>query len=266
MEMKIKHLFNAINSYTQEGNVMKAATVLTCIIAAILLIGCGPSYKVKPVSFRAPDAAANAVAVGGALMSAKAFIDAGEAKEAFGFDILKTGMLPVQVVFDNRGPNVLEINGAQTFLEDAQGNLWPILSNKIAYERATRYGDTNEMIKQGAHKGLLSAVAGAVIGAAVGIATDEGVAAAAGKGAAVGAAAGATLGGAEGYSSGRARRSITDDLHDKSLQNKPIEPKSISHGILFFPGEAKSVSRLRLQLIETESGEVHVVTLPLSPR
>jgi len=244
---------------------MKTTTVLAYLLAVLLLMGCGPSYKVKPVSFRAPDAAANAAMIGGALMSAKAFVDPGEAKTAFGFDILKAGMLPVQVVFDNQGSNVLEINGSQTFLEDAQGNLWPILSNKIAYERATRYGDTNEMMKQGAHKGLLSAAAGAIIGAAVGIATDEGVAAAAGKGAAVGAAAGAALGGAEGYSSGRARRSITDDLYEKSLQNKPIAPKSISHGILFFPGEATSVSRLRLQLVEAESGQVHVVTLPLVP-
>ena len=233
------------------------------IITISFLFGCGPSYKVKPVSFRAPDASGNAVMAGGALMSAKAFVDSARAKEVFGFDIHGAGMLPVQVVFDNQGPNQLEINSSQTFLEDAEGNLWPILSNKIAYERATKYAETNEMFKEGAYKGALGAVAGAVIGAAIGIATDEGVASSAGKGAAVGAAAGATLGGAEAYGSGEARRNIIDDLHDKSLQNGFIEPRSISHGLLFFPGEAKSALRLRLQLVEVESGQVHVITMQL---
>ena len=237
--------------------------VFPFLVAISLLSGCGPSYQIKPVSFKAPAAAANAVMVGGALMSAEAFIDPAKAKDAFGFDILGAGMLPVQLAFDNRGSNRLEINGSQTFLEDAESNLWPILSNKIAYERATKHAQDNQMLKEGAHKGLLGAAAGAVIGAAIGVATDEGVAASAGKGAAVGAAAGATLGGAGGYGSGSARRDIIDDLHDKSLQSTIIEPKSISHGLLFFPGEAKSAMRLRVQLVGVDSGEAYTITVPL---
>jgi hypothetical protein len=234
------------------------------IIASLFLFGCGPSYKIKPVSFKAPDASGNAVMAGGALMSGTAFADSARAKEAFGFDIHAAGMLPVQVVFDNQGTNQLEINSSQTFLEDAEGNLWPILSNKIANERATKYAETNAMIKEGASKGLLGALAGAVIGAAVGIVTDEGVAASAGKGAAVGAAAGATMGGAGVYGSGKTRRDIIDDLHDKSFQNGFVEPKSISHGLIFFPGEATSALKLRLQLVEVESGRIHAVNLPLA--
>ena len=34
-------------------------------------------------------------------------------------------------MFDNQGSNFLEINAAQTFLEDNEGNLWPILARNI---------------------------------------------------------------------------------------------------------------------------------------
>ena len=241
----------------------KQTPALSIIITILFLLGCGPSYKIKPVSFKTPDASGNAVMAGGALISARAFVDSPLAKAAFGFDIHGAGMLPIQVVFDNQGSNQLEMNSSQTFLEDAEGNLWPVLSSKIAYERATKYAETNQMFKKGAYKGALGAVAGAVIGAAIGIATDDGVAASAGKGAAVGAAAGATIGGAEALGSGDARRNIIDDLHDRSLQNGFIEPKSISHGLIFFPGEAKSALKLRLQLVEVESGRVHVVNMLL---
>jgi hypothetical protein len=106
-------------------------------------------------------------------------------------------------------------------------------------------------------------VAGALIGAAIGIVSGDNVATAAGKGAAVGAAAGATMGGAGGYTSDDARMAIIDDLHEKSLQNNTIEPKSLAHGILFFPGEAGSGRQLRLQVLEIDTNRVHVIKLDL---
>jgi hypothetical protein len=37
----------------------------------------------------------------------------------------------------------------------------------------------------------------------------------------------------------------------------------MAHGFLFFPGEATSAKRLRLQLREVDTGAVHVVNLNL---
>ncbi|MBU0986311.1 MAG: hypothetical protein KKH68_03575, partial [Proteobacteria bacterium] len=133
--------------------------------------------------------------------------------------------------------------------------------SKIAYERATKYSQTKEIFKQGAYTGFLGAAAGGLVGAAVGIITGENVAETAGKGAAVGAAAGATLGGAGAYGSDDARREITGDLREKSLQNTPVEPKALAHGFLFFPGEAESVKQLRLQIVEKDTGKVHVLRM-----
>ena len=234
--------------------------VLILSIFLVFLTACA-TYKRKPLPFKAPSAYDNATEVVGALVGAEAFVDRRATKEAFGFDIRGAGMLPVQVVFDNQGPHPLKIDVAQAFLEDAEGNLWPILDREIAYERATKYSQTKKIFKEGAYGGFLGATAGALIGAAVGIVIGENVAEAAGKGAAVGAAAGATLGGIKGYTSDDARQAIVDDLRRKSLENKPVEPTNLAYGYLFFPGEASSAKQLRMQLIEGDTGAVHVLKL-----
>jgi len=236
-------------------------SLLFLTIVIIFSSGCSTSYKVKPLPFKSPATLNNVVSIAGAEVAARAFVDNAETREAFGFDIHGAGMLPVQVVFDNHGPHSLEINAQQTFLEDEKGNLWPILSRKIAYERATKYAKTKKIFEEGAYHGFLGAAAGSIIGAAIGIVSGENVASAAGKGAAIGAAAGATMGGVAGSDSRDARRSIVTDLREKSLQNKAIEPKSLAHGFLFFPGEAKSARQIRLQLIESDTGMVHVLKL-----
>jgi len=237
------------------------------IIAVIILVvttACATSYKAKPLPFRLPGSYENAVEVGGALVAAQAYADPNKAKEAFGFDVRGAGMLPVQVVFDNQGQYSLRIIPQQTFLEDEGGNLWPILAEQIAYERATKYAQTKQIFKESAYHGFLGATAGAIIGAAIGIVAGENVAVSAGKGATVGAATGATLGGIKGYaSSDEARRAIISDLNQKSMENKAVNPKSIAYGFLFFPGEAPSAKQLRMQLIEVETGKVHVLKLNL---
>ena len=239
--------------------------VIIFLISASLFFsaGCSRTYQAKPLPFKTPASFKNVVEVAGAQVAAKAYADPGEAREAFGFDIRSAGMLPVQVIFDNQGTHPLEINGQQTFLEDNNGNLWPILNREMAYERATKYAQTKQIFSEGAQKGFLGAAAGAIVGAAIGIVSGDNVAATAGKGAAVGAATGAVIGGAGAYGSNDARRKITSDLRDKSLQNQAIEPKGLAHGFIFFPGEALSAKQLRLQLLEKDTGKVHVLNFSL---
>jgi hypothetical protein len=196
-------------------------------------------------------------------VGARAYTDSKAAKDAFGFDVRGAGMLPVQAAFDHKGVKILKINASQTFLEDDEGNLWPVLNDKIAFERVTKYSKTKEVFKGGAYGGFLGATAGALVGGAIGVITGDNVAVAAGKGAAVGAAAGGTMGGIKGYNSKDARRDIVSDLKDNSLENKEIRPGNMSFGIIFFPGEAKSAKQLRMQLVEPDTGTTHVVTLLL---
>jgi hypothetical protein len=229
----------------------------------LVMAACATSYKAKPLPFKLPASYENATEVGGAVVAAQAYADPKKAEEAFGFNVRGAGMLPVQVVFDNQGPHSLKIRAGQTFLEDGAGNLWPLLSDKTAYERATKYAQTKQIFQEGAYSGFLGATAGAIIGAAIGIVTGQGVGEAVGKGAAVGAAAGATIGGAQGYASDDARRAIINDLNQKSLQNKAVNSKGLAYGFLFFPGEAPSAKQLRLQILEVDTGKVHVLKFNL---
>jgi hypothetical protein len=226
-----------------------------CVIALVLASAC-TSYKRQPVSFKMPSAYPNATEVAGATVAAKAYHDPKEAREAFGFDIRRAGLYPVQVIFDNLGDYSLAVEASQTFLVDGQGNLWSIIDSSLAYDRVKETSELARIGKEGARTGLLTGAAGALLGAAIGIVSGEKVLEAAGKGAVIGGAIGATAGGASAATSGEeARAEIARDLREKSLENKAIPPHSIAHGFIFFPGEAEGAGELRLQLwvVETES-------------
>lgn len=244
---------------------LKRTGLFILLLSAAVSMGCSTAYRAQPLPFKTPESYQNSVVVEQTVVGGAAFVDPAIAKEAFGFDVRGAGMLPVQLVFDNQGADALNINPGQTFLEDSEGNLWPILTDAFAYERATKYAQTNQIFKEGAYNGFLGAAAGGLIGAAIGIVTGENVAAAAGKGAALGGAAGATIGGASAYASGDARAEVIKDLRAKSLENKSIAPQNLSHGIIFFPGEAKSARQLRLQLQNAVTGQVHTVFIKFPP-
>ncbi len=242
------------------GNKIKIFSVFTVLL---FLSACATAYKAQPLPFRTPGSYPNAVQAGDATVAAEAFSDPKKAETAFGFDVRGAGMLPVEVIFDNEGAHPLKINPSQTFLEDQNGNLWPILDEKTAYDRTTKYSQTKQVFKEGAYGGLLGATAGAIIGAAIGIVAGGSVGESLGRGAAAGAAAGATIGGVKGYTEGDdARRTIVNDLKMKSMENKPIT-RGLAFGFLFFPGEAPSAKELRLQLMETDTGRVHLLRLKL---
>jgi len=233
------------------------------IVLFLVLSACATSYVAKPLPFKMPSAYSNSKEVGGAVIGARAYTDAKEAKENFGFDIINAGMLPVEVVIDNRGPHPLEIVGNQTFLEDRANNLWPVLDRNLAYERATKYAQTKETFSGAAHSGFLGAAAGAAIGAAIGILSGHDIGGTIGKGAAVGAAGGAVIGGSQAYDAGEARHTIVDDLQQKSMQSRAIAPNNLSYGFIFFPAEAKTAKTLRLQIVEKDTGRTAVVTFGL---
>lgn len=239
---------------------IKQVTAMTVLLA---FTSCATSYVAKPLPFKLPSSYSNAQEVGGAVIGARAYTDVREARENFGFDIISAGMLPVEIVIDNKGTHQLEINGTQTFLEDRQSNLWPVLNRELAYERATKFAQTKETFSEGAQSGFFGAAAGALIGAAIGILSGQNVAETAGKGAVVGGAGGAVIGGANAYNDGDARHAVVDDLQSKSLQAKSVAPNALAYGFIFFPAEAKTAKTLRLQVVEKDTGKSFVLSFSL---
>ena len=236
---------------------------LTWLLFIPLLCSC-VSYKSQELSFQPPEAYTHSDVIAGATVAAQGYTDKKEAKNAFGFDIIKAGVLPVQVIINNKSNRSLEIVPEQTFLIDNAGKYWPVLSKEKAYSRLEKSSEYNRIAKGAGKRSVLGAAGGAIVGSAIGILSGENVLSSAGKGAAVGAAGGAIFGGAEEIGSDEAEQKIRTDLTQKKLENKTIKPQILAAGFLFFPAEATTAAKLRLQLKDTENGDVHTVKLPLN--
>lgn len=236
---------------------------LPAVVCLMMIAGCMP-YERQVVPFKTPQSSPNAVYIDGAVIAARSFVDAAEAKSAFGFDIRSAGILPVQVAFDNKSNHPLMIIADQTFLIDAEGNVWPILEQNLAYDRLAKQTEWSRVVPEATKRGVLFGAAGAVIGAAIGIVTGTNVAAAAGKGAAVGAAAGVVSGGGQAaLDQSDIQTKIREDLRTRSLQYRAVKPGELAHGFIFYPGEAKTAKVLRLQIKETDTGKVSTFNMKL---
>ncbi|MFH0810217.1 MAG: hypothetical protein V2A77_07090 [Pseudomonadota bacterium] len=233
-----------------------------CILLWLALAAACTSYGHKTPSFRLPSAMPNVTTACGSQVAARSYA-ATEATQAFGFDMVKAGLLPIQVVFDNQGEDALRINPEQTFLVDDKGDVWPALSSEEAYKRVTESTDTARVAAGTAKGGLLGAATGAVVGAALGIITGSSVAEAIGKGAAAGGVIGSAAGGVSAYDSQEASTEISRDLRNNSLRNRPINPGEMAYGFIFFPAEAGHPGQLRLQLQEVKGGKAHNLRLSL---
>ena len=241
---------------------IKKSTYVILILSIIFAVSGCARYETKVAPFKLPNAYPNAVEEAGASIAATAYQNPEQAKEAFGFDIIGAGVLPVQVVFDNKGPHPLAILPDKTYLEDAGDNLWPVLDAGLAYDRIAKKTELGEVVPEGAKQGMLGAAAGAIIGSAIGIVSGHNVGDAAMKGAALGAAAGMTMGGAKGLTDEQVKEKIGEDLRNRTLSRAPVPPHDIAHGFIFFPAEATATLRqLRLGIKETDTGTIHNLIL-----
>jgi hypothetical protein len=249
------------NALSREVDDMRTRTLAVLASFAFLFFAC-TAYKTQYVGFRPPADYPNSVIAAGVNIGAEAFAEQAAAREAFGFDIKGAGLLPVQVVMDNRSGGEVEVIADQTFLVDNNNRYWNLIANRAAVKRVTDATQTGAILG-GAGKGAAwGAATGAVLGAAFGVLTGESVAEAAGKGAAVGAAGGAVYGGAKAGTDTDRHRTIADDIRDKGLEGKLIPAQGLANGFLFFPAEAQSARELRLQIHFIQSGEVYSLSLP----
>ncbi len=236
--------------------------IFLMILVTAFTVSC-TRYEQKIAPLELPAASPNMIQVAGAQIVAKAFDTKKEAEECFGFDILGAGVLPIQVVFDHKGTDALEIVADKAFMVDVDNKLWPVLDSRMVYDRIEKKTELGEVAPRGAKYGALGGIAGGIIGAAIGIVSGQNVGDAAMKGAVAGAAGGAVLGGATGLDNSDAQRSISEDLKARSMQNKSIKPNEISYGYIFFPGEAKQGKELRITVKDTVTGALYPLIMNL---
>ncbi|MBW1708879.1 MAG: hypothetical protein JRG97_02240 [Deltaproteobacteria bacterium] len=233
------------------------------LIVILLVIGGCTGYTYRPVPFKAPEAYLNHKRLNGAVIAARAYSDKIEAQEAFGFDIRDAGLLPVQIIVDNKGSRSFELIPEQTLVRDVNNNMWNILPAQQAYERLNKKDQLARTGKTGVRSAALTGAAGAILGFALGVVTGQDIAATTAKGATAGAALGAVTGGAGAYQDGRAKNRIAQDLREKSLKGRTFRPKEITHGFIFFPGEIKNPKLLRLRLRDKATNRVHILEFSL---
>lgn len=240
---------------------MRKSICLLMIVAHIS--GCA-TYESRSVSFRPPQDYSNYQNASGLQVGAESFADTQQAEQAFGFDIRAAGLLPIQVVIDNKSGQGVEVVSGQTFLVDDSNRYWKILSNREAADRVQKATDTGA-IASGAGKGAaFGAAAGALLGLAIGIVSGRDVGSAVVKGGVLGGAGGAVIGGASKAGDDRQREyKITDDVLEKGVEGKIMSADSLASGFIFFPGEASSAKELRLQIKFRGDGRVQTLYLKL---
>lgn len=236
--------------------------ILALLILPVFLLSACTSYKTQYAGFRPPEAYSNAQDINGLIIGSEAYATRKEAEKAFGFDIKDAGLLPVQVVMENKSGRSIEFVPSQTFLVDEEGRYWNIIPTNIALNRLNESTQLAAFVGKGAGKGaLLGGLAGTILGAAFGIVSGQNVAEAAARGGAVGVAGGAVIGGVQEGTSGEREYRIMDDLRAKSLEGKVIQDSFLANGFIFFPAEATSAKELRLQYREKETGKVQTINL-----
>ncbi|MGZ3608172.1 MAG: hypothetical protein ACXU9J_09650 [Syntrophales bacterium] len=240
--------------------IKRAFGIVSMITALAFVLACS-SYESKVVPFKMPAAYPNAKEVAGATIAAQVYTDKKEAEDAFGFDIIGAGLMPVRVIFDNKGKHPIDIVANQTFLVDIENNLWPVLDERMAYDRIQKKTELGKVAPEAGKYGALGGIAGGVIGAAIGIVSRQNVADAAMKGAAVGAATGITGGGFKGMTDTDVQAQIRSDLEKRSLERRPVMPGDIAQGFIFFPGESKKAVEMRLQIRESDTGRSYPLVM-----
>jgi hypothetical protein len=234
---------------------------IALLFGLLVLAGCSSyGHRVSPVPL--PGNQPEHVKVNGVEMLAVALLDAETAEDRFGFDVRGSGLLPVQLVIDNQGTQMVSINSGQTFLIDQKWQAWPLLSAEEAYQRVKGHVEIGETAKGTVKPAVLLGAAGALAGFAVGIITGQNIGESMGKGAVLGGTAGALAGGASAYAS--APEKIRTDLAQRTLRNWPVEPGQLAHGFLFFPGRKEATSAQQLRLAITIGEEPHVLNLLLA--
>ena len=239
---------------------MKAQKI-TLLISVLFLLAACATYETQYTGFKHAAEYQNNVVVEGVTIGAEAFADQAAAREAFGFDIKKAGLLPVQVVMDNQGGSSFEVVGNQTFLVDNKNLYWNLIPNQVAVRRVAKATESGAILARAGKGAGWGTASGAVLGAAYGVVDGKNVAESAGKGAVAGAAGGAVYGGRQGGREAGRKRIIADDIRDKGLEGKSIPDQGMANGFLFFPVEAQSAREIRLQIRNMRTGKTYITKL-----
>lgn len=196
--------------------------ILCSLFTASLMAACAAGEN-GALPIRPPQEFINYQNASGVMIGGEAHADQKMAESLFGFDILGAGILPVQLVLDNRSGQEVEVVANQTFLVARGDERWKLLQNMEALARVG--WDVQGKDKD---KGIVpGTAAGALLEHAISPLPPPG------------------------------------KLLTKGIEGKPIPSGGAASGFLYFPGEAVAARELRLQVRFRESGQRETLVLRL---
>jgi len=204
-----------------------------------LLLACD-SKQGKPEAIPLPENLAQPVATDGIRFQALAYLNHQQSEIEFGFDILNTGLLPVQLSVDNRSGTVVKIIPRQTFLIDSEGQAWPLLAIEQLIERLQREGIHQYNPPSMPALDKLDSLTGFALDVTVSsnfqLATNT---------------------------QARPRAGLVNSMKERNFHNPKIPAGEVASGVLFFPAREEAKSANRLRLCFQQDGRVKFLNLPL---
>lgn len=235
-----------------------------CLLIIVAHLSACATYESRSGSFKPPQDYANYQNSYGLLVGADSYDDSMQAEQVFGFNIRAAGILPVQLVINNKSGQSVEVVAGQTFLIDETNRYWKILTTREALDRIKKTADAGA-IASNAGKGAVSgSAAEALLGHAIGVVSGRDAGPAVVKGAVLSGAGGGVISGASKAGDDQQRESrINEIIRDKGVEGKIMLAESLASGFIFFPGEISSAKELRLQVKFRGDGRVQILNLKL---
>jgi hypothetical protein len=204
------------------------------LLATSFLVACegrqAPSEPVPWIESLAPPIESD-----GVRFQAQVLRDSPEAAAVSGFDMRGAGLLPLRIRIANQAGGAIKIIPRQTFLIDAGGQAWPLLTAQEASERLARAGIQAISPPRPPQQEDL--------GALTGFALDL----------------------VPGLDAAKMDKSVSQTLAAKAQHNRSIAPGQTGFGAMLFPGFEETLGVRGLRLAYEQGGYEKFLMLPLKP-
>lgn len=180
--------------------------------------------------------------------------DPKQIEEVFGADIRAAGVLPLQLIIENKGAQTIEIVAGQTCLIDDDNRYWRPLSTQAAAEKLDRAEPAAAVVQGKTVK--TAKVSDAVMEMAVAMISRHGAQAPVSK-------PEPSAGPAKPQGEKQGAVDKPDKKRDKGIDGRIMTTGSLMRGYLYFPGDIRLARELRIQIKSRDDGRLQTFTLKL---
>ena len=215
-------------------NIIAVRMVAVVVIFNFFIVGCA-TIEVKPAAFKAPLQYQNHYEHNGFTVAFVPILDEQSSREQFNVDFVRTSVIPVRVIIQNRGNREILLDAKQVFGVTPEGDFY----QSYDLDQSTRIIRRSEIGTSMATGAAVGALAGAAIGAGIGagIGHASGGSGDVGRGAGAGAIIGGTAGGLGGAAAGvdAIEQQVRREMRRADWGAQVVYPGEMKTGYIFLP-------------------------------